>query len=260
MNVTIDQIYVINLERRPDRLAHFMTECKRENIPLDRLQVWKAVDGQSYQFTDEERALFQHSDLAIDTDTGRGCMGNQLSHLQILKDIIQHGHRQCLIFQDDVKLGSSFWPHVQCVSAEMKMMEAPFVWIGLHQLAIGSYFEEFDLRRDDRSMYLDGVPLTPHIGRLHAHVNPASLAYLVSLDGASSYVQHLRDHNVQCATDKNYRAYLLERDSFYTSVPVLCTGNATFRSDIFLYDDHAVTRDLLDALDEMIEIVGDKTK
>ena len=248
----IDRIYVINLERRPDRLAHFMKECAREGVPPEKIQVWKAVDGQSHRFTEEELALFRASDLALDTDTGRGCMGNQLSHLQILQDILLHGHRHCLIFQDDVKLGPSFWSNVQCVASEMKEMNAPFVWIGLHQLAIGSYFEEFDLDRNDRQTYLHGEPLTEHIGRLQPHVNPASLAYLVSQDGASSYVKHLQQHPIQFATDKNYRAYLLEQDAFFTSVPVLCTGNASFRSDIFLYDDHAVTRDLLDALEEMM--------
>lgn len=249
----IDRVYVINLERRPERLAHFWNECEREGIPPEKIEVWKAVDARTHVFTEDERMMFSTSDLSFESDTGRGCMCNQLSHLGILLDILQKGYRNCLIFQDDVKLGEHFWEQVQEVEEEMRNHpEMTFVSVGLHQLAIGSYFEPFDLRANDRSTYLQDEPITPHIGRLQPHINPASLAYLVSNEGAKEYVQHLREHGVQYATDKNYRAYLLARNAFFTSVPVLCTGNASFPSDIFLYDNHAVTRDLLDALEDVL--------
>lgn len=247
----IDQIFVINLERRPERLAHFRAECERVRIPKHLIRVWQAVDGQTHMFTADELQMFSPSDLDAASDTGRGCMANQLSHLQILRHIRDTPSlKQCLIFQDDVRFADDFWPCIQSVSTEMSAQKLPFVWVGFHKIGAGSYFEDFDLGDVwNRSHILETRSL--EIGTLRPDVNPASLAYLVSREGAMAYLRHVETFGIQHATDINFRDFLLAYNMFCGSCRVLCTGNSLFKSDIFKYDDHALSRDLLELLQDM---------
>jgi len=73
-------IYVLNLERRKDRLSHFFEECKREGIEKDKITVFKGLDAQTYIFSEQEKNMFKNTQFDINTDTGRGCMCNQLVH------------------------------------------------------------------------------------------------------------------------------------------------------------------------------------
>lgn len=250
----ISRVYVINLERRPDRLAHFQEECKREGVPSDLIRVWKAVDGMTHNFSAEEHLQFSSSDLDIHSETGKGCIANQLSHLQVLKDITEECKNDddiCLVFQDDVKLGANFWENVNKVADDMRMiMNAPYVFVGLHAVGAGSYFEDFDLtRQPERSMFFC-INETLLIGQYFETINPASLAFLVSKRGALDYLEYTK-RGIQYATDRNMNDYLINRRQFFGCYPVLCTGNSKFKSDIFKYDEHAVTRDLLELLDDL---------
>lgn len=249
----INQVYVINLERRPDRLAHFHRECEREGIPNQSIRVWKAVDGMSHTLSPEERTLFEHSDLDPNTETGKGCIANQLSHLQVMRDIISEESKVdvALVFQDDVRLGKDFWKRVNTVAAEMRTIpNSSFVFVGFHAIGAGSYFVDYDLEKVEENLFWT-EQLTPHIGRLHPEINPASLAFLVTKEGARAYLNHIDRFGILHATDRNQNGYLIERNQFLSTFPVLCTGNSQFKSDIFKYDEHAVTRDLLELLEDL---------
>lgn len=248
----IKQIFVINLQRRPERLTHFMQECTREHVPIELVNVWRAVDALSHTFTQNELKLFQNSDLDTNSETGRGCMGNQLSHLQILEEVVSKDIEMCLIFQDDVKFGRGFWDKVNVVSTEMYLHNIDLVWIGLHKVGAGSYFEDLDLdvsKQDKTDLITEMV--TDHIGHLKPTVNPASLAYIITKKGAEDYLKHVKQFGIQNATDINYRNYLLQVKQFYGSFPVLCTGNSEFKSDIFKFDENAIARDMLELLDNL---------
>jgi GR25 family glycosyltransferase involved in LPS biosynthesis len=253
----INRVYVINLKRRPERLAHFRQECAREGVPEDLVKVWEAVDAQTHRFTEEERKIFESSNVDTTSDTGRGCMANQLSHLQILEDIVDKGVPYSLIFQDDVRFSADFWRHAKQVVKVMKAHpEMQFVWIGLHEISLGSFFKDFDLlnQPDMSSLFITNARNPSHeitIAKLKPEHNPASLAYVVTLEGAREYLHHIRQNGVRHTTDINFREYLLERDAFFGTYPVLCTGNSKFKSDIFKYDHHAVCRDLLELLDDL---------
>lgn len=247
----MQKVFVINLQRRPERLSHFYKECKRTGVPLSMIHIWPAVDGMTHTFTASERQLFVHSDLDMESETGRGCMGNQLSHLQILQHIVDQDIEMALIFQDDVKLGDHFWDRVQEVAHEMKLHpHLPIVWVGLHQVGAGSYFEELNLAQHNFHDYFD-TRISERLAHLLPTVNPASLAYLITKEGAQKYLQFVEMCGIRHATDINYRDFLLQDRTFVGCFPLLCTGNASFKSDIFKYDDHAMMRD-------MLEMLGDK--
>lgn len=249
---TIHHVFVINLQRRPERLAHFKKECEREQIPSEYVHVWRAVDAISHTLTFDELQLFKDSDLDSNSETGRGCMANQLSHLQILEEIVSKKLGVCLVFQDDVKFGTGFWNKVNTISTEMRMNNMDLVWIGLHRIGAGSYFEDFDLdesRQDKIELFTSMV--TDHIGHLKPSVNPASLAYVITEKGAENYLRHIKQFGIHNATDINFRNYLLSLNQFYGAFPVLCTGNSEFKSDIFKFDENALTRDMLELLENL---------
>lgn len=111
------ETYLINLERRPDRLERFMKTYEASDMNNIKLKRISAVDG-----TDLEIGRVPLSDLArgelkqIET-TGfrskhyqltRGAIGCYLSHVKIWRDIVENKHRAGLIFEDDVNVPKVF--------------------------------------------------------------------------------------------------------------------------------------------------------
>jgi GR25 family glycosyltransferase involved in LPS biosynthesis len=84
----ISKIYFINLDRRPDRYEHFLKECNKSNIDFNKIIRYKALDGNKYIFSDEEKKLFRNVDYRTQ-DYAKKIMGNQLSHYYILKEMIE---------------------------------------------------------------------------------------------------------------------------------------------------------------------------
>jgi hypothetical protein len=69
---------------------------------------------------------------------------------------------------------------------------------------------------------------------LNDTVNPCSLGYIVTLQGAKNLIKHFNEIGFRRATDWNYNDYLRSKNLFYGSRLVLCTGNPNFGSDIFV--------------------------
>lgn len=258
MNTKNTKIFLINLDRRNDRFNHFMEECKRESLPVENIKRFSAIDGETYQFSKKEIDLFVKSDLDIKTDTGKGCMGNQLSHYYILKDIIKNKYPLTLIFQDDVKLKYGFVKELDKVIEDLyeynirNNNNIEILWIGLHKIGSGSFFMDFPINEEYDKYYVKQV-LTDNLCILNKDINPASLAYLITLDGAKKYINYIDKEKggFYRATDINFRDYLLEKSNMYASHKVLCTGNSSFKSDIFKYDDNAIAREMEELLNDL---------
>lgn len=74
----IDRIFLINLDKREDRLVEFMQECEKMNIPLSHIERFAAI------YRPDHPAL--------------GCT---LSHLSVIKLAKEKGYENILIFEDD---------------------------------------------------------------------------------------------------------------------------------------------------------------
>lgn len=77
-------VYVINLKRRPDRLAHITAECKKHGIEFTRIE---AVDG---------KEVFP----GVRKKNMQGHLGCYKSHLNALKEIQKSGTHG-LVLEDD---------------------------------------------------------------------------------------------------------------------------------------------------------------
>ena len=57
----IDKIYYINLDRRPDRNTHFLNQCRQHDLPFSKIQRFQAVDGLTFNFTEQINRKTVHS-------------------------------------------------------------------------------------------------------------------------------------------------------------------------------------------------------
>jgi GR25 family glycosyltransferase involved in LPS biosynthesis len=88
LNKFIDQVYVINLERRKDRLEHIKKEFDKFNILFKR---FNAIDGKEYGDDVKSAQL--------------ACLR---SHVGVIKDALKKGYDKIAVFEDDIILCDDF--------------------------------------------------------------------------------------------------------------------------------------------------------
>lgn len=233
----IDRIYFINLDRRPDREKHFLQQCEKENIPMNKLIRMTAIDGLTYNFNENERNLFVNADfIKGNCDNKNLLMGNQLSHYYILKDIINNNYKNTLIFQDDAILIPNFVKHIDNIVNNMPF-NAEIINFGFHRYAYKDIFIPFEFTLDefkDDTENIGTIIINNYVTKIFPNCNPCSLAYLVTLDGAKKLIEYFNNTGFLEATDLNYNRYLHNKNIFYGSRRVLATGNPELKSDIFV--------------------------
>lgn len=108
-----DQIYLINLDRRPDRLERVMNSLNNSDMKNMKVLRMSAVDGSEIDITRVPLSETAKGELKQIETTGfrtkhyqltRGAIGCYLSHVKIWKDIVEKGHNNALIFEDDANI------------------------------------------------------------------------------------------------------------------------------------------------------------
>jgi GR25 family glycosyltransferase involved in LPS biosynthesis len=115
LNKIFDKIFLINLERRKDRLEEFLKISNKYNF---QFELYKAFDGMALlneNFTYENKKIsyvknefYKHEPgnfFGIDNYYDRYfkvCVGCLLSHLEILKLAKKNNYKSILILEDDV--------------------------------------------------------------------------------------------------------------------------------------------------------------
>ena len=148
-----------------------------------------------------------------------------------LHNLIEKNYNYVIIFQDDVLLRNNFCEELNKVLKDVPK-DAELINIAFHKFASYSTFVPWDLNEIDNSMIK--LKVSEGICRLQDTVNPCSLGYIVTLNGAKNLITHFNRTGFLRATDWNYNDYLRSKNIFYGSNVVLCTGNPDFGSDIFI--------------------------
>ena len=224
-----DKIYYINLNRRPDRNEHFLRECSIHNIPFNKIKRYEAIDGLTYNFSYEEESMFSRVDYK-DQPYKKNIMGNQLSHLNILKEMIENDYNYILICQDDVIFTNNITSHLSNLLNNIPN-DAEIINIGFHRFASYNTFIPWNF--NDKNEMIK-VKINNYICKLTETTNPCSLAYIVTKRGAKNLISHFNNIGFLRATDWNYNDYLIPRNIHYGSCDVLITGNPNLGSDIFI--------------------------
>ena len=230
----IDCIYFINLERRTDRKIHFIEQCLREHIPTEKICRIQAIDGITHPFSRLELSMFSKADFLLNPDPiVKKIIGNQLSHYYLLKEIVRSGEKIVIVFQDDAVLIPNFINHIENIVSNIPE-DAELINIGLHKVADGYVFEGWDFAtKGDDFEKIGSQRINPFICKMNNDINPCSLAYIITLEGAKKIIQHFDSVGFTKSTDFNFNDYLINKDIFYSSNTVLVTGNANFKSDVF---------------------------
>ena len=230
----IEMYYFINLNRREDRNHHFLNQCVKENLPMNKVCRIEAIDGVIHNFHINELNMFSNADFLIHPDNiVKKIIGNQLSHYYLLKEIIRENQQLTIIFQDDAMLIPNFMKYTENVITNLPR-NAEIINIGLHKVAEYSFSQawDFNIEGNDNDKISSQV-INEYICKMKPDLNPCSLAYIVTLEGAKNIVNHFDTNGFRNATDYNFNHYLLNKDIFYSSSTILVTGNPTLGSDIF---------------------------
>ena len=227
----ISLIYLINLNRRPDRYEHFIKQCDELNINFSKIKRFNAIDGKIYKFTDDVNELFINIDYKNEHYV-KNIMGNQLSHYYILKDMIKNNYKYIIIFQDDIVLRKDFIQQLNSLLNNIPY-NAEIVNIAFHKFASYSQFIPWDLNQKIEDNNMIKKKINKDICVLNNTVNPCSLGYIVTILGAVKLIEHFDKVGFLRATDWNYNDYLVNKQIFYGSNIVLGTGNPSLGTDIF---------------------------
>lgn len=110
-----DQVYIINLPSRPDRLRQLGKELRKVGVLLEapKITVMPAV---------------RPTDAGPFESVGaRGCF---MSHLSVLEDAISHGYKRFMILEDDVKFTKAFSKRASCALQEMNQKSWCMLYAG----------------------------------------------------------------------------------------------------------------------------------
>jgi GR25 family glycosyltransferase involved in LPS biosynthesis len=231
----VDKLYYINLKRRPDRNENFLNECVKANIPEDKITRFEAFDGLTHEFKEEDVILFKNVDYK-GKSFEKKIMGNQLSHYYILNEMVEKNYNYIIICQDDVIFRNNFLTYLNDVMNSIPQ-DAEIINIGFHEYECYETFKGWDFSKCN-DLEKIGKKYNEHICNINIGINPCSLAYIVTLNGAIHLLNYFKNNGFHRATDWNYNDYLRFKNIFYGSSTVLCTGDPKFGSDIFSSSDN----------------------
>jgi GR25 family glycosyltransferase involved in LPS biosynthesis len=224
------KLFFINLDRRPDR-KRFMELQKLTWIVAER---YTAIDGKrlfEFGISNKELLLFQKADF-MKSKYKKNIIGNFLSHLRLMKKIIDEEIPISIITQDDMEFGENFETEVKNVMNNLPI-DAEIINIGFHKRAVYAKVIPWDLKgqkRETNGHYKSNV--NEYVGRGKESTNPCSSTYIVTLEGAKNFVKYIEDMGVFRATDHEMNHYLIKKNIYYFSTLVLSTGG-DHGSDVF---------------------------
>lgn len=101
VNEYFDHVYLLNLNRRIDRLEKVSKKLKQFNIKFERFNAIDGNDINNFIPTTLLKNKFEYACL--------------LSHISILKDAKEKKYKRILVFEDDIMISENFNEHFQKV-------------------------------------------------------------------------------------------------------------------------------------------------
>ena len=169
----VSVVYVINLERSPDRWRDMQPILARMGFPHGIR--FAAVDGTHLDIEAAQRQGHLPADLsAFDAHCRRGEIGCALSHTAVLRDIVANRYSTALVLEDDIELRGL--PLTWRIRARRAFNDLPAHW------DIWFLYRCFDIRaRIERLSFRTVKPFSPQ----------GCAAYAVTLAGARKILAHL---------------------------------------------------------------------
>lgn len=184
LNSIIPPIFVMNLDRSPQRWARVVEEVEKAGLSVTRLP---AVDGKALSF-DELRA---NTTVLSRLLQPRGVIGCYLSHKKFWQLVVDQSLERAIILEDDVRLVDNFKHHLLNHLAQVNSTSDPYDVIMLG--AIGNIDPQGhgNVLHQMFTYYMGGA--RPHrriSDTLYQPQRPAGThGYMVSLAGAKKLLR-----------------------------------------------------------------------
>jgi collagen beta-1,O-galactosyltransferase len=141
----VDKIYLINLRRRPDRLAKM--EACFEELGID-FELVEAVDGKTIDedFLEREGVgmLPGYEEPYSKRQTlTYGEIGCFLSHHRIWRDVIDKGYQRVLVFEDDIRFEQDFVKKMDAMYTELVRLRLDWDLVYLGRKILETADEKF---------------------------------------------------------------------------------------------------------------------
>ena len=179
--------YVINLERRFDRLQSFFEQNKNENIPI---QIFSAFDGKSMNPSHKIQKAFKSGDY----NYRRGIVGCAMSHIYLWKKFLQEQTQSYMIvLEDDAKLTKDFRNKLMYLINKYKNQ---FEIMFLHYNPYPQY--------NNINLYLKTkIPIAEEwsVERSMKENMGSTACYIISRDGARNMLKHVEKYGMYNAVD-----------------------------------------------------------
>jgi GR25 family glycosyltransferase involved in LPS biosynthesis len=179
------KVFVINLERRKDRLEKFMNK-NGEQLKALNPEIFKGIDGSRLKPTNKLLKLFETSDYSY----RKGIMGCLCSHVLLWLDLVKSTeYDTLLILEDDCELAPNFTSKLQSVLQQAPFINDKSAWniVYLSHLLYPQY-------NDSRTKFTDDVKLELWDKERTLRENMGgTTSYLITKKGAENILEFLID-------------------------------------------------------------------
>ena len=219
-----EKVFVINLKRRPDRLAYFLNHC-----PLSDVEIIHAFDGKDpdNENLDEVELFhskkFAHYQVKFPNEKMRdGYKGNWISHLRIWKRLVAENISSAVIFEDDPIFSSNFLDVFQKIDIEYY----DIIYIG------GRFHDQFTMP--------DAIPITETIvmsngyyGKNSEWHDRTTIGYILSFRGAELLLDlYEKATEIDVCDVFLINSLMKLKIPIYSTCPLICWTPFVWDSDI----------------------------
>lgn len=185
LNKYFDKIYLINLDRRNDRMKECANDIKNNNIVLER---FPAVEGRNLNLADYGITNPNHNKSDL------GCL---LSHRNLMIEVKKTNYKTILVLEDDFELCENFAERF-----EECMSQLPDDWQWLY--FGGSHFEE-------------PIKVTDNIYRVNKTLTSHAYAFKIEI---ADEIQNVLESNIENSVDTNM-TFIQKKLNTYVTIPHL---------------------------------------
>jgi GR25 family glycosyltransferase involved in LPS biosynthesis len=156
INSYFDKIFVLNLERRPDRWSKISEKLNKLGINFEK---FNAIDGNNLEF---DNSNFVEGRGMIENKFALGCLE---SHLEIIKIARENNYRRILIFEDDILISEDIKILIQNLR-ELKSWKLLYLGSSQYDWNVEMYNDNFYLSKKslgtfayavDESIYTEAI-------------------------------------------------------------------------------------------------------